>query len=338
MTTDNNLNALRLISAWIVLYSHGHSLAGKPSPLFLSWIPLGPLGVFIFFIISGYLVTESWQRDPHAFRFFKRRALRIFPGLAVCIGLTAFVLGPLLTTLPLLEYLSSSLTWRYLWNVALYISYSLPGVFSLNTYPSAVNGSIWSLPLEFAMYFGVAVWGVLRGGKYAMLLFAVASALVTYFWANQTTRATVFFASDLRQIFICGTYFWLGAVFYLWNCKKYITPSNLILAMLLMLAFSPWPQWLQVVAWVFLPLLVLGFGLSYSAPLAWVTKSGDYSYGVYIYAFPVQQTVSMYFPSQSVLWQVSISTFCVLLLAIPSWHLIESPALKLKPKSPVKLA
>ena len=336
MKINNNLNTLRLVSAWIVLYSHAFSLAGKPTPLFLSWIPLGPLGVYVFFIISGYLVIESWQRDPNVFRFFARRVLRIFPGFVVCIGLTVFVLGPVLTTLPLYDYITSPLTRGYLENIALYISYSLPGVFALNVYPNAVNGSIWSLPIEFAMYIGIAAVGVLRGGKYAVLILALSSAAVTYFWANHATGATIFFASDLRQIFICGTYFWLGAIFYLWNLKRFFSLSNVIIAMIILLSLEPWSTWLQVAAWAFLPLLVLGFGLSYSPLFSRFTSKGDYSYGIYIYAFPVQQTVSMYFPKESVSFQIVLSSVFAIVLAVISWHVVEQPALNLKPKMPEK--
>lgn len=101
----NNLDAVRLAAAGMVLFGHSFVFLGQREPLFLSWLPLGPLGVYIFFTISGYLVSESWHRDPHLLRFFQRRLLRILPGLAICIALTVLVLGPLLTTLPLNDYL-----------------------------------------------------------------------------------------------------------------------------------------------------------------------------------------------------------------------------------------
>jgi len=105
--TLNNLTALRWLAASLVLYGHSFVFLGLPEPLFLQWVPLGPLGVYIFFAISGYLVSQSWDRDPHLFRFLQRRALRIFPGLAVCTILCVMVLGPLLTTLDLKTYFSN---------------------------------------------------------------------------------------------------------------------------------------------------------------------------------------------------------------------------------------
>ena len=120
----NNLNAIRLIAAFLVLFGHSFVFLGLPEPLFLSWDHLGPLAVYIFFTISGYLITESWDRDPHLGRFFARRALRIFPGLAICIVLSAFILGPMLTTLSLNEYFKSTITWNYLYNIALSINHT----------------------------------------------------------------------------------------------------------------------------------------------------------------------------------------------------------------------
>ena len=81
--TTNNLNFVRLFGASLVLYGHSFVFLGLPEPLFLSLQPLGALGVLIFFTISGYLITESWDRDPNLSRFIARRMLRIFPALVV---------------------------------------------------------------------------------------------------------------------------------------------------------------------------------------------------------------------------------------------------------------
>ncbi len=78
---NNNLTALRWLAAMLVLYGYSFIFLGPPEPVFMQWKPLGPLGVFIFFAISGYLVAQSWARDPHVLRFLVRRVLRIFSGL-----------------------------------------------------------------------------------------------------------------------------------------------------------------------------------------------------------------------------------------------------------------
>lgn len=330
---DNNLNVLRLVGACLVLYGHSFVFLGLPAPLFLSWLPLGPLGVFIFFTISGYLITESWDRDPSLLRFFARRALRIFPGLAVCSLLSVLVLGPVITTLPLKDYFENQHTWKYLRNIALYIGYYLPGVFESNRIPNAVNGSLWSLPVEFLMYIVCAIVGFLSGNRWVFAVLAATSAIITFIWAQRTTEMLIVYASDLRQAFICGTYFWVGAAFYKFNLKRYFSLSVVVMACVIMISL-PRLEVLSVAAWVLLPTVVLAFGLTYSPILNMLTRSGDYSYGIYIYAFPIQQTVAYLYPSISLGTYLPTCFVLALACAILSWHLVERPALALKPRNP----
>jgi len=328
----NNLNAVRLIAAFLVLYGHSFVFLGLREPLFLSWLPLGPLGVFIFFTISGYLISQSWQRDPHVIRFLQRRALRIFPGLAVCIILSVLILGPALTTWSIKDYFQSNYTWGYLRNIGLYISYYLPGVFEAARVPNAVNGSLWSLPVEFLMYLVVLIVGVITGNRWVIALLAVASAATSILWA-QVGEMVVIYGFDLRQVFICGTYFWIGAAIYCFDFKRYFSISMLMVALVTLICFEPWPSMLQMVAWVALPVAVLAFGLSHNRLFDWLTSTGDYSYGIYIYAFPIQQTVIYLIPEIKIEYYLMLCSSLVLACAILSWHLVEKRALRLKPKS-----
>jgi peptidoglycan/LPS O-acetylase OafA/YrhL len=130
--SPNNLTAVRFIAASLVLYGHCLKFLGLREPMFLSWLPLGPLGVYVIFTISGYLISEAWDRDPNLACFFARRALRIFPALIVCAVLSIIVLGPLLTSVPLAEYFANPHTRGYLQNIWLHIVYYLPGVIETN--------------------------------------------------------------------------------------------------------------------------------------------------------------------------------------------------------------
>lgn len=123
----NNLTALRWLAALMVLYGHAFVFLGQHEPLFLGMIPLGPLGVWIFFAISGYLIMQSWTHDPHLLRFLFKRVLRIFPALIVCILLSILVLGPSLTTLDVAEYFKNPITRGYLDNIWLYITSVVSG-------------------------------------------------------------------------------------------------------------------------------------------------------------------------------------------------------------------
>jgi peptidoglycan/LPS O-acetylase OafA/YrhL len=332
--TLNNLNAVRLVAAGMVLYGRSFIFLGLPEPRFLSWAPLGPIGVYIFFIISGYLVIESWDRDPHLIRFFQRRLLRIIPGLAVCVLFTILVLGPLLTTLPLPVYFAHEYTRGYLQNIALHIVYALPGVFETNKVQHAVNGSIWSLPVEFFMYIVVVVLGLLRGNRWVFAAMAVGSAMACILWADVTKDFIVFYNFEVKYIFICGTYFWIGACFFKFKLHRYLTLSGAMVAMVALLCLEPFTQQLAWAAWVLLPVVVLTFGFAYSPVLGKLTSSGDYSYGIYIYAFPIQQAVVYWWPQLSVTSYIVICSFATLFFAIVSWHFIERRALAFKPRRP----
>jgi peptidoglycan/LPS O-acetylase OafA/YrhL len=329
----NNLDAIRIVAAFLVVFGHSYALKGLPEHHFLSWLPLGPLGVYIFFTISGYLVIESWRRDPHAVRFFARRALRIFPALAVCTVLTVFVLGPLVTTRPLREYFASPFTYGYLENIALYIHFYLPGVFEHTPVPNAVNGSLWSLPVEFFMYIALAVVGLLRGNRWAFAALAAVSVGLAVGWAHTATEMIVVYATDLRQVVLCGTFFWMGALVREFRLERYFSLSTVVMACVAMVSLEPWTATLRAASWVLLPTVVLGFGLARSQPLLWLTRTGDYSYGVYIYAFPIQQTLVFLNPRISVERLILLSTLITLVCAVISWHLVERPALRLKPRS-----
>ncbi len=329
----NNLNAVRLAAAGMVLYGHSFVFLGLPEPRFLSWAPLGPIGVYIFFAISGYLVTESWDRDPHLLRFLQRRLLRILPGLAVCILLTVLVLGPLLTTLQIKEYFAHRYTWGYFQNIALHIVYYLPGVFEHLRVPNAVNGSLWSLPVEFLMYCVVVIVGVLHGNRWFFAVLGVSSAVVSLLWAQVTKEMLVVYNFDLRQVFICGTYFWVGACIHKFQLRQYLTLTTGMLAILLMLCLEPWTRQLAIASYVLLPIAVLTFGFAYSPWVGRLAGNGDYSFGIYIYAFPIQQTVVYLWSDVGIGPYLIICATASLFFAVLSWHLIERRALAYKPRN-----
>lgn len=154
---DNNFGIVRLLAALFVIVGHMHILAGGMAPE-LYGIPIHEVGVDIFFIIGGYLIARSWMRGPDFAKYICRRIFRIFPALFFCVCITVFLVGPLATSLTLGEYFSDRLTWKYLMNIFLSTNHALPGVFADNPYPAAVNGSLWSLPVEFMMYFLLPLW------------------------------------------------------------------------------------------------------------------------------------------------------------------------------------
>jgi len=339
MDKANNFHLIRLFAALMVLYSHAHTLAALPEPVFLGFVPLGPVGVYIFFALSGYLVYQSFERDPHLARFLIRRALRLFPALAVVVMLSVLVLGPLITSVPTADYFRDPATRGHFWNLALYPIYYLPGVFTTNHVANAVNGSLWSLPVEFLMYLSVPLTlGSRRLARIGFALLFLCFATLHFTWIWPSTEMSVFWGSDLRQVPMCGIFFAAGALISAGRLERYLSLNTLVFAGVLLLAGTVTHPRFFMALWLALPIIVLGFGLHSSAVGRWVAARGDYSYGIYLYAFPVQQSLLWWKP-QIAFWPYLLATLLLTsLAAYASWHLVENPALRLKPRRQAPLA
>ena len=326
----NHFNFIRLFAAFLVFYGHSFVLSGHHDSLHT---PLThELGLFIFFSISGYLISLSWDLDPSLKRYFIKRALRIFPALFVVVVLSIFLLGPLFTTLSLKEYFSSPFTSKYFQNIFLHISYYLPGVFEYNHVPNAVNGSLWSLPVEFFMYILVAIFAQSkRYIKYIVLIAFIVFSYVTVVWARITPNVVAIYGTDLRQIFIDGTFFWAGATMYHWNIKRYFSFETFVIGLIFLVFIYQWHNLYAIFSLGIVPFLVLSFGFS-NAHFLSIFNKADYSYGFYIYAFPVQQSIIYLFQEISLFWYLISSFVITMLFAVMSWHFIEKPMMSFKPK------
>lgn len=327
---SNQFNFLRFFAAFLVFFGHGYVLLGSHSATVLSH----GLGVYIFFAISGYLISMSWDKDPSLYRFFIRRSTRIFPALIVCILLSVIILGSILTTLSIKEYFQHDATLIYIKNIFLHVSYYLPGVFEHSPVPNAVNGSLWSLPVEFIMYILVAVIGSLVAKsyiKYIVLTLFISLLFLTKYWALETKDVFIFYGMDLKTIVYTGVYFWAGAFLYHFNFKKYFSFETFVISFLLLIFLFQWGNLYSWLSYFLIPFVVLSFGFSSSKYLDMFNKA-DYSYGFYIYAFPVQQTLVYLYPKLSIYFHLTIGFVITIILAALSWHFIEKPALKLKPK------
>lgn len=330
----DNFDAIRLIAALAVLFGHAYYLTGANSMPSIFGNEIGALAVKVFFAISGYLVTESWRRDPSPGRYLWRRALRIFPALVVVTLLTTFLLGPIVSTLPLAEYLHSPLIVRYLENMILRPASLLPGVFNTLPYPNAVNGSLWTLPVEFGMYL-VAPLLVLWGGgqKLRILLGCVALCAASLYLNHINPVALGTHGTPIHDALNVAPYFLLGAA---WRIVAPQSAFNMWVALiaLALMPFIPGGNTAyEIGLYIVLPYAVLSLALAKPAALGSVGRFGDFSYGVYIYAFPVQQTVALYFHTEhQPFMNAALSLVPTLLLAIASWHLIEKRFLLLKPR------
>ena len=330
----NNFDLLRLIGALLVLVSHSFALTGRAEPAVPGLTAYGGMGLTIFFCVSGYLIAQSWYRDPRLLRFLAKRALRIFPGLAVVVALSIFVLGPAVTTLSARAYFASPVTWRYASNLWLYISYALPGVFDTAPHASVVNGSLWTLPVEFCMYLAVAGLGVVLGGlRWAYLATFAVLGVVMVVWVAGLTRPVVFLGLDARYLAMLGTFYFAGACIFAFELEPWLTPQTLTLLAFVILVTFWTPLVHTAVMWFAFTAFVIAFGRASSRLGAWVSRQGDFSYGLYIYAFPVQQTLVSVWPHPPLVPYIFAVAAITLACAIASWHIVERPALALKPRA-----
>jgi len=333
---DNNFDALRVFAALMVVYGHGWILCTDNAPG-LWGVPFGRIGLDIFFSISGYMVTGSWLRTPSLRPFLAKRALRIFPGLIACVLFTACIMGAGVTRLPLGQYLSDPGTLRYFSNIVLHSTLYLPGVFDGMKLGGPVNGSLWSLFPEVLCYLTVPLFGLaaLRLRMAALAVGGVlAGSLGLWLFYGYAGEAFVFNGADVKYMLVQVPFFFFGALYRLLDGRldSFFRTDFAMLGFTLNWMVSSWYGWWNIpVEWLTLPYVVLCFGCLSMPVLRRAGRFGDFSYGLYLYAFPVQQVIVATMPRN----EHPILT-CMLLtlpLAALSWHLVEAPALRWKVKA-----
>lgn len=334
-SNKNSLDLLRLAAAALVLYSHQHALLGLPEPSFFGWNSFGGTGVTVFFFLSGMLVSYSWARDPHIGRFFQRRSLRIFPALWVVVLLSLFILGPLLTTISWSAYFSAPDTWRYLTTAILLPRNVLPGVFETNPFAHAINGSLWTLPVEYLCYVTVAAMGCIipgRDGQGVVVALLIAVLLAAYAPLLAGER----FAPHFEMIAI----FWWGALYGYCTARPWsVLPHRSRLLALIVLSALGFvllgARGTERTALVMFAMVMVALAEQSGFGARLTDRLGDLSYGIYIYAFPVQQMVVHWSgsSSRSFAEMFLLSTLLTFALAYASWHLVERQALRLKPRT-----
>jgi peptidoglycan/LPS O-acetylase OafA/YrhL len=336
----NNFDFLRLSAAIFVIITHSFSLLNldqaEPLTKISGGLNFGTVGIDIFFVISGYLVLSSWDRNPKLKIFFKNRILRIFPALTIVICVTALFLGPLVTTLNFKDYFSNINTWLYLQNITIYFQqYYLPGVFENNLFKFAVNGSLWTLPIEFSLYillFILGVIGIYRKRLIIIILFTTLFLFYSYqsISTGISTGITIPLQYGMMKVCLLSIFFFAGMICYLYRDKIIFDWKVLIILFVIWIA-SFHSVYLMATSFICIPYFVVYFAFISNKRLNSFGKYGDFSYGTYIIAWPVQQTIIYVFYNNIHPLVLIIFTLIVTLpLAVISWYLIEQPALKLK--------
>ena len=322
----NNFDALRLVAAWAVLFSHQFPVIDLTYPDFVNIPMVGGAAVMAFFSISGYLVTLSWQHQPSFWCFAGKRFLRLWPALCVVSMVCLFIVGPVFTALPLRTYWTSTGTWDYLENLLLRIHYPLPGVFGQHPLPNAVNGPLWTIPIEATCYAVLAIAGLFGLLKNRYVWVSLCGAYLAWFLGTQTMdlRGAMQHWLEFPAYFVFGS---LIASLNIWFLRQRFAWSALATAVAL-ITYSLGFKYSALL--IFLPPFLISIGTVSWPVLSQAGRFGDVSYGVYLYAFPIQQSVYALWPALSFGTSLLVVTIFTLCAGWLSWRLVEAPALRLK--------
>lgn len=326
---------LRLALASAVLASHTINVVyGYDVTSRVIWhSPLRPFFAVIlpmFFALSGFLVASSLERSRTLVSFMGLRFLRLVPALGFDTLVAALLIGPLFTALPPAEYFAHPAFRAYFLNIVGDVHFVLPGVFDGNPTPSSVNGQLWTLPYELYCYAGLgalALLGLARSRRVFLAAVALLWLFLTFRVVSRNLGGTAELVTVTPTVLVIC--FLLGVAIYFFRDRIVLARSwfAVSLAIGLALLLNPFGDFLAapflVYATVYLGLL---------NPARWrLVASGDYSYGIFLYGFPVQQSLISALPWLPWYAHLPLSYLITFALAAFSWHAIEAPALKLRP-------
>lgn len=333
---SNSFGVVRLLAAILVVFSHATSIVYGDSisePLAeLTGFTLGWHSVNMFFCLSGLLIMASIERSSSIVQFLWARFLRLYPAI-IALVVFMFIAAAIASSDPISLFSIVDFSARVL--LLFGDSATLPGVFVDNPMAGIINSPLWTLRFEVFCYLFLAltytVFGVLRDRLPSFLSFRAISLIallgcvvhMSFFYAEKTATIDSHIA---RFVFA----FLLGACAWQWRDALRPTGFGLFIFGALNLAlilngihYAP----IQIVMASYLAIYIgsLNFGA-----LARFTDRQDYSYGLYITAFPIQQIVYICLPESSPFINFAVSMLIALPVSVVFWNLIEKPALKLK--------
>lgn len=342
LSYKNNFDFLRFLFALSVVFGHYYGLTNRFEDCF--W-PISPaMGVSGFFIISGFLITWSFCNNNDIKTYLKKRVKRIMPAYyAVVIACTVFL--SLISLLSLKDYFSSTQLLKYLianFSFMNFIEPRLPGVFT-NNYIEVVNGALWTIKVEIAMYLCVPLYCFLirkKVNKGILLLFiyaiSIGFSMYCIFWYNKTDN-DIYNILD-RQFLGQLKYFISGAIilFYFDIFRKYFKVLFTFALIVFSIRYFKWLSFsdLNIFIEVLYPMsfaaLIIGIAFNFKY-LNNFGKYGDFSYGIYLIHFPVIQTlVHFKMHEYNFIFTLFLSIIITVTLSALSWHLIEKRFLKRK--------
>lgn len=290
----NNLNFMRFIAALLVIVSHSIPICyGAQYDDWLAKITdnslnFGGVAVGFFFVMGGYLIAKSAERKKYARIFFKARIIRLFPSLIVTVVLCTFVLGTIVTSLSIRDYFNNPMTYKYLINIFLIPQHNLPGVFEANIYQNVVNGALWTLPVEFFCYivcFIVYKLGFFekRRMRYTYpTMFLIGMFIVIYL------QDKIFLLRILRPMFL----FYIGMLYYVYRDKIFLNRKWAILLFVILIGLFVINQ-STLAMFICFPYICFYLAFEPKGTLCFFCSKHELSYGIYLWGWPIQQTLCM---------------------------------------------
>lgn len=346
-TRVNNFNIIRFVAAAMVIYGHMAHIIGQSVHCIFGQA-VSSIAVKILFTISGYLIMKSLLSDANFGRYMLRRSFRIFPGLIGVVLFAVLIVGPVMTDIPLSDYFRSPATWQYLKNIILYPIYSLPGVFVNYTYSNAVNGSLWTLPIEFLLYLILplllVIFKKLKAVKPGLLIVTIVSIILNCVKMKYFPEARfVFYGSNWYDALAIIPYFFAGSFLALPELKNFFNLQIATLLMVLTAIFRFSAVKYEFILCFVLPYFILSIALTERPVFSKWFEKCDFSYGLYLYGFIIQQLFYHQLEKlNSPIFSLNISfliCFCITLIcAVISWYIIEKPMQQLCKKILKKLS
>ncbi|MGD9810822.1 MAG: acyltransferase family protein [Sphingobium sp.] len=342
---ENSFDTLRLISALFVLLGHAFFLTGQNAPQIIG-IPIHTLGLLNLFVISGYLTTLSWVRNPAFFKYVAKRSLRIFPGLLASLLFIALVIGPLFTSYSLQSYFSNRYTILFVVrNFALWFDDWLPGVFDGPQFGGGSDGVLWTLPIEFGLYFTVPILVALASWNRRVAGISIMAAAVALTWLSMISNYEFhhrIYRINIDSALEIVPFFFFGAGIAMATNSSWISRHSIKIgafcALILCLAgFAP-PNWNYVLGLPLLSSCIVSVGLSRLLYSGSYSRIGDLSYGIYLIHWPIESAILSVIGFSVSAWVLGlIATGLCIPYAWCLWHGVERPALALKQRLRSKL-
>ncbi|MEP6467049.1 MAG: acyltransferase [Parafilimonas sp.] len=336
----NNFKFMRLLAACMVIFYHSYAFTNeKNDPLKVitnGAISFSYLGLAIFFFLSGLLVTQSFYHSSSWRNFLWKRFLRLYPAAWLAILTCMFILGPLVTVFPFVKYFTNDLFFQYASSLSLVrVTYLLPGVFLHSPVDPSVNSPLWSISLELKLYLGLLIFAILRFPfkKTILVFLIIAAVFIEHFFYNATENAVKNFYNGfvLYPYVAYAPYFLIGVLYFIYHNK---IVSNLFIALgaLIITCISIKLNLFFLTRLIVIPILVLYASSLKPTLIKKITPKPDLSYGLYVFAYPVQQVISQITGTTNIAaWKMTLlCIICTLPFAFFSWYLVEKKALSFK--------